>query len=66
MSFVGLYMPSICLIVGALFIKACAHWYQLQDTDYGENCQKKTKTVTSIVIAFFKQMTTRNWKMTHR
>lgn len=28
---IGLYMPSICLIVGTLYIKACALWYQLQE-----------------------------------
>lgn len=24
-------MPAVCLMVGALFIKACAQWYQLQE-----------------------------------
>jgi glycosylphosphatidylinositol transamidase len=28
---IGLYMPAICLIAGALFIKACANWCQLQE-----------------------------------
>lgn len=28
---IGLYMPAVCLMVGALFIKACAQWYQLQE-----------------------------------
>lgn len=32
----GLYMPCICLVIGTLFIKACAHWYQLQDADSGK------------------------------
>lgn len=32
--FLGLYMPSICLIAGALFIKACGKWCQLQQNPF--------------------------------
>ncbi|KAJ8925394.1 hypothetical protein NQ315_009226 [Exocentrus adspersus] len=27
---IGLYMPSVCLIAGALFIKSCAKWFKFQ------------------------------------
>ncbi|EFA06039.1 glycosylphosphatidylinositol anchor attachment 1 protein [Tribolium castaneum] len=40
---IGLYMPAICLIAGALFIKACANWCQLQENQ-AETEDEKTKT----------------------
>lgn len=49
-------MPCICLIVGALFIKACAHWYQLQDTDYGKYFQTKSSFQLFIIFILQKRM----------
>lgn len=42
-------MPSVCLIIGALFIKACAHWYQLQDANHGK-CNVIFKTLFYILF----------------
>jgi len=48
---IGLYMPAICLIAGALFVKACGKWCQLQqnplaasDTDEDESKEDSPKS----------------------
>ncbi|XP_018578205.1 glycosylphosphatidylinositol anchor attachment 1 protein [Anoplophora glabripennis] len=38
---IGLYMPAVCLIAGALFIKSCAKWFKFQGSFEDESDKPK-------------------------
>lgn len=51
---ISLYIPSVCLIAGTMFIKACARWFKLQETmeeDKRSN-SKRTVRVDKIIVIF--------------
>lgn len=43
-------MPSVCLIAGALFIKACANWCQLQENQTEENTTKSNTVKDKVKV----------------
>ncbi|CAG9813559.1 unnamed protein product [Phaedon cochleariae] len=51
---IGLYIPSVCLIAGALFVKACAKWLKLQTKaeDSSEEVSDSSTSFDKIIIVF--------------
>lgn len=54
---IGLYMPAVCLIAGALFIKSCAKWFKFQgsledNSEESEDQESESIKVDKVIILF--------------
>ncbi|CAG9860436.1 unnamed protein product [Phyllotreta striolata] len=50
---ISIYIPSVCLMVGTMFIKACARWFKMIETNSeGKNLETSAIRVDKIIITF--------------